>query len=1090
MLRILRSFALVLAVSAPCVAGADTSAQVPPSLRSAIEKTMYRIEPAKDARVPDENRAANPAQSLNTSFTSSGVRITSGAVSGESWQWAMDLESWGYRGKSLPAAPANLSVSGNRIEYRRGPLTEWYVNNRTGIEQGFTITAPPAGTRPPREMLELALAVRGDLAPRLMDSGLAIQLVSPDGAPVLRYSDLHALDAVGRSLPARLTVSSRRIRLLVDDTAATYPITIDPVIWSEQARLTVADVASGDRFGTSVALSGDTALVGSPFRSTSGGLAAGEAYVFVRDGDAWSLQQALIPDDGARNDLFGNAVAVAGDTAVIGAPGRNSFTGQAYVYVRSGSTWSLQQKLVDPGGVFNDELGISVALSGETVLAGASRPAVGGGVVAGKAHIFVRSGDTWSLQQTLTASDGGPGDQFGFSVGLSGDTALVGVPRYNQFFPTSLEKSGLAYVFVRSGVTWSRQQTLTDAGATRFGIFGYSVSLSGDTALVAAPGRASVAVFVRNEGAWSLQQSLTASDGQPGDEFGISVAVNGDTALVGAPTHSPTPGFDAGQAYAFTRSGSTWSLPRALTASDGVRHSQFGFAVALSGDSALLSAPFHTNTSGIAVGGQAYVFVSSGTVDDFSIALSPASGTVQAGSTTTFTVSSEVTRGSAETIALSVSGLPAGVTGSFDPTSIAAGESSTLTLTASMTAAGATQTFTVTGTTASFVHTANASVTVVPNDFSLAVSPVSQSLGAGGSTTYSVNTTITSGVAETVALSVSGLPAGVTGSFDPTSIAAGASSTLTLTASIGAAGATQTFTVTGAGAPSTHTASASVTVVPVPNDFSLSVNPASRSVAAGSSTTYGVSTAITAGIAETMVLSVSGLPVGVTGSFSPASIAAGASSTLTLTVFINAVPATSTFTVKGTSASAGHTATALVTVLPTLTMVGPARVWIGLANSDAVGLRLDLLAEAFVNNVKVGQGQLDNTSAGGSGFNNAVLDLIDLGLTGGFVVVNPGDALRLRVSARRACFGGGHNSGTVRLWYNGQPIDRGVGRDAGTRFEARINISTSNYFARGGFAFDTAAGSSKLFIDQVVDSIAPCPNRPFVSFGTWSIGLP
>ena len=793
--RIVRHLALLLALSGPCVAGADTSAQIPPSLRSAMERTMYRIDPVKGTGGAAASRATNQAHRLNVSFTSSGVSITSGAVSGASWLWVMDLKSWGYRGSTSPVSPANLSVFENRIEYRRGPLTEWYVNGRTGLEQGFTIIAPPGGTRSSRQILELDLAVHGDLAPRLKDSASAIQLVARDGTPVLSYSELHAFDAAGRSLPARLAVGFRRIKLLVNDTAATYPITVDPVIWSEQATLTVDDVDPIDQFGASVALSGDTAVIGSPFRNTGTGfndLAAGEVYVFFRSGGAWSLQQALIAADGLRNALFGYSVAVAGDTLVIGAPGHNNFTGKAYVYVRSGSNWSLQQSLVNLGGTFNDELGISVALSGETVLAGASRPAFGSGFGAGKVHVFVRSGETWSLQQTLALSDGLPGDQFGFSVDLRGETALIGAPRRTQFAPSYIQNAGQAYVFVRSDGTWSLQQTLTDPESTASGLFGYSVALNSDTALVGAPGRAAVAVFVRDASAWTFQQDLTASDGAAGDEFGIPIALNGNTALVGAPRHSTTPdfpGFLAGQAYVFVRGGSTWSLQQTLTPSDATAHSSFGFAVALSGASALISAPFHhlTNGSPIVIRGQAYVFVKSGTV---------------------------------------------------------------------------------------------------------------------------------------------------------------------------------------------------------------------------------------------------------------------------------------------------------------LTALGPAKVWVGLANSDAVGLRLDLLAEVLVNDAKVGQGQLNNVSSGSSGFNNALFQAIDLGLTGGSVTVNHGDTLELRVSARRTCFGGGHNSGAVRLWYNGQPIDAGTGRDAGTRFDATISGATNDYFARNGFALDLTAGSSKLFIDETVGSGAPCPNRPFSSFGTWSVGLP
>jgi hypothetical protein len=162
-----------------------------------------------------------------------------------------------------------------------------------------------------------------------------------------------------------------------------------------------------------------------------------------------------------------------------------------------------------------------------------------------------------------------------------------------------------------------------------------------------------------------------------------------------------------------------------------------------------------------------------------------------------------------------------------------------------------------------------------------------------------------------------------------------------------------------------------------------------------------------------------------------------------------------------------------------LTALSPAKVWVGLKNGDAVGLRLDLLAEVFVNATKVGQGQLDNVSAGTSGFNGAILDTMTLSLNPASLNFN--DALKIMVSARRTCSGAGHNSGMVTLWYNGKEIDTGLARDAGSRFDATIGGSNSNYYLRTSFALSATAGSSRTFVDRFVDSSAPCPNRPFTT---------
>ena len=168
-----------------------------------------------------------------------------------------------------------------------------------------------------------------------------------------------------------------------------------------------------------------------------------------------------------------------------------------------------------------------------------------------------------------------------------------------------------------------------------------------------------------------------------------------------------------------------------------------------------------------------------------------------------------------------------------------------------------------------------------------------------------------------------------------------------------------------------------------------------------------------------------------------------------------------------------------------LTALSPANVWVGLANSDDVGIRFDLRAIVSVNGTPVGSGQLDSVTGGSSGFNNAQFRTIPLTLAAP-VAVSTGTTLSIDVQVRNACFHSGHNSGTARLWYNGQPIDSGATRDAGSRFDATINGSSSDYFLRTGGVLITTAGSSKTFSNAAVG--AKC--GPFVSFGTWSTTLP
>jgi hypothetical protein len=167
---------------------------------------------------------------------------------------------------------------------------------------------------------------------------------------------------------------------------------------------------------------------------------------------------------------------------------------------------------------------------------------------------------------------------------------------------------------------------------------------------------------------------------------------------------------------------------------------------------------------------------------------------------------------------------------------------------------------------------------------------------------------------------------------------------------------------------------------------------------------------------------------------------------------------------------------------------GQGRFWIGLKNSDATGLRVDLRAEVLVNGTVVKTSDLPNIPTGGSGFNNALLQTLTF--AAGSVTVPSGAQLGLRVSVRRTCTGGGHNSGVVRLWFNGQPIDTGSNRDAGSRFTATTASVDTVYLLRTGGALSTTAGSAKQFVDAAVNSNVACPARPFVSFGTWNIAMP
>jgi len=384
-----------------------------------------------------------------------------------------------------------------------------------------------------------------------------------------------------------------------------------------EQKVTALDGAGGDLFGNSVALSGDTALVGADDANIGANAQQGAVYVFTRNGSVWSQQAKLTASDGAAGDWFGYSIAILGNTALVGAPiaavGSNLNQGSAYIFTRSGSVWSQQAKLTASDGAANDGFGLSVALSGDTALVGAFKSGIGPNAGQGAAYIFTRNGSVWSQQAKLIASDGAAGDNFGNSVALSGDTALVGAEHASV---GGIALQGTAYVFIRSGSVWNQQAKLTAADGATEDTFGFSVALSIDTALVGAWDKkvggntfqGSAYVFTRSGISWSQQAKLTASDGAAEDFFGGSVALSGDTALVGALRDDVGVNIDQGSAYLFTRSGTSWGQQAKLTASDGAAGVWFGHSVALSDETALVGA-YHAKIGANDEQGSAYFYM-------------------------------------------------------------------------------------------------------------------------------------------------------------------------------------------------------------------------------------------------------------------------------------------------------------------------------------------------------------------------------------------------------------------------------------------------------------------------------------------------
>jgi FG-GAP repeat len=281
-----------------------------------------------------------------------------------------------------------------------------------------------------------------------------------------------------------------------------------------------------------------------------------------------------LASDGAADDNFGISVAISGNHAIVGAYGddigANGNQGSAYVFVRSGSSWTQQAKLTASDGAADDLFGYSVAISGDYAIVGAYGDDIGANSAQGSAYVFVRTGTSWTQQLKLTASDGAAGDRFGSRVAISGDYAIVGA--YLDDIGANNDQ-GSAYLFMRSSNSWTQQAKLTASDGAAADNFGISVAISEDYTIVGAyaddiganSNQGSAYVFVPVVGTWTQQAKLTASDGVAFDNFGGSVAISGDYAIVGAYNDDIGANTNQGSAYVFQRTGSSWTLVRKVT---------------------------------------------------------------------------------------------------------------------------------------------------------------------------------------------------------------------------------------------------------------------------------------------------------------------------------------------------------------------------------------------------------------------------------------------------------------------------------------------------------------------------------------------
>lgn len=361
-------------------------------------------------------------------------------------------------------------------------------------------------------------------------------------------------------------------------------------------RLAAAGGAAGDLFGYSVAVSGDYAIVGA--RKKNGD--TGAAYIYVRKGASWVEQQKITASDATTGDMFGTAVGISGNYAIVGASGKNTTEGAAYIFGRSGTTWTELAKLDRPAS--SKYFGNSVAISGDTVIVGNYQ--------VKEAYAFARSGATWPLQQKLVPKDGTEISSFGEAVAISGDTVIIGAGHYCNTGTTS---KAAAYFFTRTGTVWTEQQKIADPDPTNNDGFGSAVSLSGDWAIIGSGGydkakenTGTAYIYERSGSAWTLRQQLKNPDDAEGDLFGNNVALSGKHAVI-CSTYS---GSYTGAVFFYTRSDMGWIMEKKIAGSAvSATPNFFGDTVAIDGPYVIVGNKGNKDTAteqGAAFGFKAY----------------------------------------------------------------------------------------------------------------------------------------------------------------------------------------------------------------------------------------------------------------------------------------------------------------------------------------------------------------------------------------------------------------------------------------------------------------------------------------------------
>jgi len=695
-------------VDSPRPVGIET---LPPAAQGQISAAIGQDVPVYHVVAePHGLRMNNAGRRVSAEFTPAGVSFQH-----DTHRWAMSLRGYGYGDSVRKTTETVPTGTLNRVEYRRGALTEWYLNGPLGLEQGFTLDRAPgtSGGQP----LTLAFALSGNVTASVDAGGRSLTL-RRDGAAALRYGGLTALDADGRALRAWLEAAGDELRVRVDDANARYPVTIDPYV--QGATLTTRklcdptgvcdDGAPGDFFGHSVSISADasTVVVGTP-RKWTNNVPTGVLYVFVKPSEfegGWNgtlprFKTKLLASDGAMKWglELGRSVAISGDGETIVAGTFAGLSPAAYVFVRPPNGWDAapvqtETARLTPAPVSGLQnwatFGESVATSGDggTIVVGMPSYSTDPDTIAshGAAYVFHRPVTGWIDATEAQKVTGTIASRYGTSVALSEDATILVVGARGDPWLGEPDQTGKTYVLAwqENSGAYATLARLDSSDATPYAFFGMSVSTTADgaTIVVGAPASSiystappAVYVFVRPPTGWGSTgflltetAKLTNSDSYGDDAFGASVDISLDgNSIVAGAIRSFSSGLP-GTAYVFAKPAAGWATStedHSIIASDGMPGNWFGDAVSLSGDGAVavVGAP-RTAIDASLDQGAAYVFTGSAAAPQASVAPSSLTfGSLPIGTTSAPQTVTVINTGSAP---LQVTGVS--VSGSFSAT--------------------------------------------------------------------------------------------------------------------------------------------------------------------------------------------------------------------------------------------------------------------------------------------------------------------------------------------------------------------------------------------------------------------------------------